>query len=157
MAGEYTPRHGFNSEEVATIYARWRYLDGQENWGSLDNFCKWLSEVGYKKGMHIRKHDKTQPHSQENSYFQVYSYAADARKAKIQEFRAIKSDFCVDCQLKACPNAADGCKPWHDWFVKNWNDKICRRKPDTKPEEPMVFRYEHPDLVREGIVFVGST
>lgn len=55
---------------------------------------------------------------------------------------------CKICD-KACPDG--GCKAWRDWFVQNWNDNIT-----IAPQEPrdrQFFRYEHPDLVREGIAY----
>ena len=156
MAGNYTPRYGFTSRDVNTIYNRWRYLDGQENFGNFDGFCKWLSETGYKRGMHIRKHDKTKPHSPENSWFQEHSHNAKVRKEKVKAVRAIKSKFCENCTEGKCTNISDGCKPWREWFTENWNNNIHRKKPVAESNVPMVFCYEHPDLVREGIVWAGN-
>jgi hypothetical protein len=51
---------------------------------------------------------------------------------------------CENCR-RECPKR--GCPDWRKWFVKNWNDNICRRPPEQKTRE--VFTYEHPDRVRE--------
>ena len=50
---------------------------------------------------------------------------------------------CENCQQECTER---GCADWRKWFPKNWNENICV-KPEPKGRE--VFRYEHPDRVRE--------
>ena len=50
---------------------------------------------------------------------------------------------CNNCQRECTER---GCPDGRKWFVKNWNENICV-KPEPKGRE--VFRYEHPDRVRE--------
>lgn len=50
---------------------------------------------------------------------------------------------CKSCG-QVCP--AGCCKAWQDWWIQNWNDNIHRNVP-TVPKK--VWRYEHPDRVRE--------
>lgn len=53
---------------------------------------------------------------------------------------------CDACTRQECTNRGNGCKEWEDWFVQNWNRNIHRKVP--KPPR-RVWRYEHPDRVRE--------
>ena len=46
----------------------------------------------------------------------------------------------------------DGCKAWEKYFIDNWNKNIMKSIGNHKKQRQF-FRYEHPDLVREGIVF----
>ena len=50
-----------------------------------------------------------------------------------------------------------GCDEYRAWWKKNWDQNIyvAPKKPEPKPatEGSQMFRYEHPDLVREGIVW----
>jgi hypothetical protein len=48
---------------------------------------------------------------------------------------------------KICPGNGGGCQAWKEWYVRNWNENI-----NTHPEGRQKFQYEHPDLIREGIV-----
>lgn len=66
-----------------------------------------------------------------------------AEKAKRDEYR---SGPCIGCE-KTC---LEGCARWNEWFVKNWDENI--RKAAPKQDNRDCFRYEHPDLIREGIV-----
>ena len=59
---------------------------------------------------------------------------------------------CDSCE-KVCPAEGRGFRLWQDWFVRSWNDNISV-KPKKQTKE--VFRYEHPDMIREGIVFESS-
>lgn len=61
-------------------------------------------------------------------------------------FVDVVSPFCSDCQLESCPEAGRGCPKYRRRFVKNWNENISTAPKVTKE----YFRYEHPDLVREG-------
>lgn len=62
-----------------------------------------------------------------------------------------ESPFCRNCTRDDCPTNGDGCKAWETYFIDNWNKNIMKLWKTTKTTP--IFRYEHPDLVREGIVF----
>ena len=49
-------------------------------------------------------------------------------------------EFCT----QECPDS--GCKAWRDWWVRNWNQNIHRRKPAVRKQES--WQYEHPDRER---------
>ena len=62
-----------------------------------------------------------------------------------------ESPFCRNCDRERCSNIWQGCPEWQDYFRKNWNENI--RAKNSKAQTRQFFQYEHPDLVREGIVF----
>lgn len=51
---------------------------------------------------------------------------------------------CNGCD-KVCPDA--GCAAWRKWFIRYWNENICRLADAQKKRD--VFQYEHPDRARE--------
>ena len=77
-------------------------------------------------------------------------------RRKKEERKALVSQFCVGC-TEACREGV-GCERWRQYFILNWDQNISIAKPVPKedPNAKQYFRYEHPDLVREGIVFEGS-
>jgi hypothetical protein len=128
VANVYTERYGIPGEEVQTLAGRYYNMKKDRiGWVSMDEFIFWASKNGYRKGLKLKKTVETLPHSPENSFFECDSQEDDS------------------------------CDGWEEQFIKNWNEKIYYPKPPQKPEpKKMVFRYEHPDLVREGIVFEDS-
>lgn len=53
---------------------------------------------------------------------------------------------CETCQGE-CNTPQYGCKYWKNWFLRTWNENICRFPLEQKTRQ--VFTYEHPDRVRE--------
>ena len=160
--GQYTPRCGLTSSEVRRLSGRWRNMDGKENWPDLDSFVEWAAKKGYRRGMRTRKWRPYEPHSPDNSYFaDSYEIALQEQEERRNEINA-KCEFCEQCTEK-CNSMAVGCLRWREYFVSNWNNNIRRartaaeEKPIPVSVGPQYFRYEHPDLVREGIVFRGKT
>ena len=157
MGGIVEARYGINRQETLNLSKRYYMLDGKENSDCMDSFVLWCSENGYEKGLQLRKRDPKKPHSPENSFF----FSTQKQKQEIHEKKvetmAIRSPFCTGCE-KECPRKnSGGCEEWKEYFLNNWNQNIHIPPPKPEPVEdpntPMVFRYEHPDLVREGIVW----
>jgi hypothetical protein len=72
---------------------------------------------------------------------------------RLPSYIEAESLFCKCCE-KECQSKRAGCKEWREYFVKNWNENISTYDPGQQQEK--IFRYEHPDLIREGIVFMGG-
>lgn len=68
---------------------------------------------------------------------------------KPSHFVDVVSPFCEGC-TRVCPDEARGCAEYKKWFAENWNKHISAASA-AKPRVREFFRYEHPDLVREGI------
>ena len=155
MSSTYKKRYGLSSEEVGILWNKFRKIknSGATDWKDLDEFCKWSLQEGYKPGMRIKKQHPFLPHSKENSY---YVNTGEPEADRHASYIEVESPMCQSCDVKDCAMVDYGCKKWREYFVKNWNENICRRgRPVPRPAD-VVFRYEHPDLVREWIVWAGS-
>lgn len=155
MKGQYASRYGLSSDEVMIMKAKLQKMrkGGATDWKNLDQFCKWAVEEGYKPGMRIKKYFSFLPHSMENSYF---VHTGQKEEERHPAFIDSESPCCKNCDIDDCNGMAFGCKKWREYFVKNWNENICRKGRPAARSAEEVFRYEHPDLVREGIVFEAS-
>ena len=156
---KYNDRYGIPGAEVANLRKRWHRMKDDAVFADFDSFVLWASQNGYRKGLELRRYDPGKPHGPENSFY--YSKEAADQAAKLEKERqkaermANPVECCRGCE-KECPGdgGGQGCKVWRDWFVKNWNEKIRIRPKLQAPVEDgkrQFFRYEHPDLVREGI------
>lgn len=76
----------------------------------------------------------------------------DREKERPGQYIDSESPFCRNCTRDDCPTNGDGCKAWEAYFIANWNENIMKSIGNHKKRRQF-FRYEHPDLVREGIVF----
>ena len=161
MASEYKARHCLSGLDVTNLIRRFYRRLYDSGWETADEFVKWCSENGYKSGLRLCRKDTSKPHGPENSYFKspettTRAIKEDIRRRKLER-KELVSPFCEGCQKKC--RASSGCEEYKQWFTKNWNENIsiARHKPVTVAQEgPMVWRYEHPDLVREGIIFANS-
>lgn len=155
MKGQYAPRYGLSSDEVMIMKAKFQKVrqSGATDWENVDQFCRWAVEEGYKPGMRLRAHCSFEPHSMDNSYF---AYPGETQPERHATFIDSESPFCKQCSREECNTMAYGCKSWRDYFMKNWDENICRKGRPAARFAEEVFRYEHPDLVREGILFEGS-
>ena len=160
MGSVYKERYGISSADVTHLIRRFYRYFRDSDWQNADDFVRWCSENGWQKGLKLCRKDKERLHGPGNSYFQTPEMTVRAKKEDIrrrkEERKNTVSPFCEGCQ-KECTRVAYGCEEYRAWFVKNWNQNI--HVPPVKPvvpEGPMVFCYEHPDLVREGITFDPS-
>ena len=163
MGNVYKDRYGIPGDSVKHLIRKfYRYLSDSD-WHNADDFVRWCSQNSWEKGLRLCRNDTSLPHGPANSFFKkpemtVRLRQADIRRRK-EERKNLVSDFCKGCQ-KACPaKGSDGCDEWKEYFKQNWDKNICVAPKKLVPavqEGSMVFRYEHPDLVREGIVFEAS-
>jgi hypothetical protein len=158
---KYKERYGIPAEDVTHLFNRFYHYFTKSDFRNADDFVKWCSENGWQKGLRLCRYDTSKPHGPENSYFKLpgmtkREIAADKKRRK-EERKNLTSPFCEGCQ-KECSNIAKGCEEYQKYFAKNWNENIRIAKPEVKEKSNSVqfFRYEHPDLVREGIVFEGT-
>lgn len=152
MGGTYKERYGIPGDEVKNLADRFfRNIKYNSTWDCLDDFLRWVSESNYRKGLWIRRLDPSKPFSPENAYWHDTKAEKEEKKQKIEADRAIVSPFCVNCDKECRSGWLPGCQEWREYWVKNWNKNICRKPPEE--QNTKYFRYEHPDLVREGIGF----
>ena len=149
-------RYGISGHDVSNLSSRWLKTVRKDcEWEKFDEFLFWCSVEGYKPGMKLGRINQNQPHGPGNSFW--YDKKELFQKRHKEEIEQ-RTGFCLGCE-KACPNRGNGCDFWKSHFIKNWNQNISTSKKlrRNRPEEETVgretFVYEHPDLIREGIVF----
>ncbi len=161
MGNVYKDRYGIPGSSVQHLIRRYYRYFVDSDWYNADDFVKWCSENGWQKGLRLCRFDASLPHGPKNSYFKatemtIRAKAEDVRRRKYERMNLV-SPFCEGCD-KDCPGKSSrGCDEWKEYFQKNWNANICiaPKKPEQKTAAAgqQVFRYEHPDLIREGIVW----
>jgi hypothetical protein len=103
---------------------------------SFDDFCAWAVSAGYQDGKKMCRKSKAGPFSADNCFFTdmgVRTWETEAEKAAAQWDAFITP-----------------IREQHRETLERLNEQ--NRKVSTTT----VWRYEHPDLVREGIVFEAS-
>lgn len=131
-----------SSEERKTLQWRFNRIKNiSQGWENAEDFIRWCLRNGYRKGRQMRRAFPSRPHGPGNSYF----YDPNER-----------TGVCTGCKQK-CPEDGHGCAVWRERWIKNWDGNICiRPKTAQEPEVPHQrekFRYEAPDLIREGLTF----
>ena len=143
--------------QVRSARERWRKIVNDCEWETFDDYLLWMIKSGYQKGMHIGKRNPEKPHGPKNS---IWLTPTGEYMAEIScTIPNVGNAFCDKCERNGT-DACDGygCAEWRKWFQENWDKKIHRPIPKDyqKDRDREVFRYEHPDLEREGIVFEGT-
>ena len=151
----FADRYGIPAHEVDNLSSRFKRNKLKETFGSFDNFLKFCAEQGYQPGMGMYRYYPNEPHSPENTFFHARPNKPEPKaKPEKPEQKDICSTF---CKKKKCDASGAGCAEYKKRWAENWNKNIHRKITESKvPNRTMVFRYEHPDLIREGIVFEGS-
>lgn len=134
MSKSTKPRYGFDYQQADTLrhkYDRIVHSGIPFEWTSFDAFCKWCQETGWEYGKRLHRVDPSGPYSSENCVWDgtISAPVTETKSALIRQW----DEFATPIRER----------------YKPWLDEIERKKPKSRE----FFRYEHPDLVREGIVF----
>lgn len=134
------------------LYRRYKYIR-EHDWEDFEDFVRWAMDTGIWKGAFLRKKDESKPHGPENSYWSDQPFVGNRDWDRPERTR---SPFCEGCNRNT-KFGCGGCEKWEEYFVQNWNQNIHIKLniPEiVKPVDngPAKFCYEHPDLIREGIV-----
>jgi hypothetical protein len=141
-----------SQKDVLLIYSRYKRVRNDCTWKCWDDFLQWAVSNGWGKGLEMRKHNEAKPHGPTNSYFYSLKEEVQQKHEKVLADRAIVSRFCQGCEKK-CPADGRGCPEWVEYYLKNWNENIHVPAKGSEHKGRMKFRYEHPDLIREGITY----
>lgn len=140
-------------KDRVTIYKLFQQIRSHCKWKSWDDFLQWALDNGWTDGAELRKTDGDKPHGPKNSYFHAEKKPEPVETVKPVSAPAAPvnvSRFCKGCD-RVCPSGGVGCGSWREWFAKDWDKNIHVFSPEPEYKGRMKFRYEHPDLVREGI------
>lgn len=147
---EFKERYGIPGTDINSLNRRWNRIKHDCTWNSFDEFLVWCARNDYQRGLQLTKRLKSMPHGPQNSILVPLSEFMRALRAENTiKVEVTESEFCKGCTRKCSGN---GCAEYKKWFCEQWDTKFHRDIP-----KPVVvdFRYEHPDLVREGIVWQG--
>jgi len=104
---------------------------------SLEDFRQWCEETGWEIGMKLARKDKEKPYSRENCYW--ITSGSSVSYTYNQDEMAAEWERCIG--------------PIREQYRDQIAAVIQKQRRQQVKE---VFRYEHPDLVREGIVWQGK-
>jgi hypothetical protein len=128
MAGHKKDRYGWDSESVELMYYRYKYLlnkGHQVEWKSFDEFLLWCKGT-WDPGMTLRRIDEELPYGPSNCIWVPMSGSEDYRKRMASKWDSIMAPI-----------------------RRRYQQEI----QEAKNRKREYFQYEHPDLVREGIVW----
>ena len=131
---QYKPRHGFTSDEVYILKLIWRQMQRSGysiEFASPDDFILW-ARGKYDYGLTVERIDKHKGWSPDNCRF--FDPRKEERSADYHKNIAVA---------------------W-ERMMQPIRKKYAKQLAVIKNNERQFFRYEHPDLVREGIVFESS-
>lgn len=142
-----------------SIYKLFQQIRKTCRWKSWDDFLQWALDNGWAEGLELHRKNEDKPHGPKNSYFivpELFHKVEEVQEVQevpeVQEAPEPSSRFCHGCD-RVCPSGGVGCGQWREWYAKNWNQNIHVFSPEPEYNGRAKFRYEHPDLIREGIIY----
>lgn len=130
-------RAGLSEPVINKLYGFWcriRTTGISVEFDDFDDFCQWAAEAGYSDGMRIGRVNANGPWSPDNVVWITKQCEVETDEARAERWDAFV-------------------KPIRVQFAEELQKIETIRRQQEKRE---FFRYEHPDLVREGIVFCGT-
>ena len=131
---QYKPRYGFTSDEVYILKLIWRQIQRSGyniEFASPDEFIQW-SRGKYDYGLTLERIDKHKGWGPDNCRF--FNPRKDGNSLEYNKSMAIA---------------------WEQ-MMQPLRKKYAKQLKQNEANKRQFFRYEHPDLVREGIVWSGS-
>ena len=129
--------------EDSYVFRIYNAIKDKSTFPDFESFLEY-SAGKYRIGFTVYRIDASKPYSPESCYWYY-------RDKKAED---VVSPICESCDQDMLVCHTIGCAKCREWFVKNWNKNVCIRP--AEPPKCEVFRYEHPDLQREGIVWVAT-
>lgn len=112
---------------------------GEVGFENFEDFIQWAEETGYDYGMRLVRIDKNGPFSRDNCKW--VSMSSESNE-KIKQEMAEKWER--------------GVGPIREKLRPQIDAQIRKQAIEAEKNRHVVWRYPHPDLVKEGIVFAGS-
>lgn len=122
------------TEFLSSLWHRIRNMGIMVEFDNFDDFCGWAVSSGFQEGKILVRKSKAGPFSEDNLF-----WAQRQQPGETDDERAARWDAFVNP-------------------IREQHNKTLERLQEEKRQaaKVTVWRYEHPDLVREGIVFESS-
>lgn len=125
-------------KDIRTLKKKWQGIHRRGEFiefADFDDFCQWCAGEGYEYGKILRRRNGDEPYTRDNLFFDDADACGNVFVRKQLEERW---DRCVG--------------PFREKHRKEI-EAIRNRDSSTVRQ---YWRYEHPDLVREGLTFLPS-
>lgn len=130
----YKPRYGFTEDEVRVMHLRWTMMQRSGysvEFESFDAFLRW-AKGKFDYGLTMERIDKHKGWYPEN----IRWYNPTKNEAGLADRRKQAAQW--------------------DRMMQLIRERYAAQLRQIESSKQQFFRYEHPDLVREGIMFEGS-
>lgn len=127
--GNYRNKYNWDQDRVENMYNRWMYLVKQgkpTEWKNFEEFLRWCKAT-YEPGTSLHRIDEVKPYCPTNCEWKPMTNSVQYRKHLADKWDRIMVP------------------------IRQRYEKQIREVQEKKAQQ--YFRYEHPDLVREGIAF----
>ena len=127
--GNYRTKYNWDQDIVENMYNRWMYLVKQgkpTEWKNFEEFLRWCKAT-YEPGTSLHRIDEVKPYCPTNCEWKPMTNSVQYRKHLADKWDRIMVP------------------------IRQRYEKQIREVQEKKAQQ--YFRYEHPDLVREGIVW----
>lgn len=127
--GNYRNKYNWDQDRVENMYNRWMYLVKQgkpTEWKNFEEFLRWCKAT-YEPGTSLHRIDEVKPYCPTNCEWKPMTNSVQYRKHLADKWDRIMVP------------------------IRQRYEKQIREVQEKKAQQ--YFRYEHPDLVREGIVW----
>ena len=127
--GNYRNKYNWDQDRVENMYNRWMYLVKQgkpTEWKNFEEFLRWCKAT-YEPGTSLHRIDEVKPYCPTNCEWKPMTNRVQYRKHLADKWDRIMVP------------------------IRQRYEKQIREVQEKKAQQ--YFRYEHPDLVREGIAF----
>ena len=127
--GNYRNKYNWDQERVENMYNRWMYLVKAQkptDWKNFEEFLRWCKAT-YEPGTSLHRIDEAKPYGPTNCEWKPMTNSVQYRKHLADQWDRIM------------------------YPIRQRYEKQIREVQEKKTQQ--YFRYEHPDLVREGIVW----
>jgi hypothetical protein len=128
MGAHKKDRFGWDAESVELMYYRYKYLVNKGypmEWNNFDEFLLWCKN-GFQPGMALHRIDVNLPYGPNNCKWVPMTGSEEYKKKMAARW---------------------------DHIMTPIRERYKQQIQETKNRKKEYFRYEHPDLVREGIVW----
>jgi glycyl-tRNA synthetase alpha subunit len=111
---------------------------------NFEEFCKWSVANGYQYGLRLRRIDQNLEYSPDNCTWSELQYSKKINQAERQQY------------IDRWDRLVQPIRERYKEQLEAMNNPVTEQ-PKQEPQVMEAFKYEHPDMEREGIVFAATS